>query len=121
MKIGYPSILCALECATKETVLAVLPEYDLTFASNEFDLVELAREGRFDLILTSSLKADHRYPRACSIIRMFDPRTPLLFITDLSGPTEEEVLSFDAHIILYESDIATQEIVRQRVREVLGG
>src|SRR5437899_11672779 len=112
MKLGNPSILCALECTTPETVTSVLPEYAITFAHNEIDFVEFAREARFDLILTSSLKAEFRYPRACTVIRMFDPRTPLLFITDFAGPTKEEILSLDAEIILYQGDVITQDVVR---------
>jgi len=121
MNIGYPSILCALECPRRDGISTVLSEYDLRFAQDEFDFVEIAREGKFDLFLAGGIQAAKRYARACSLIRLFDDRTPLVIISDEFGVTDDQAQSLNARLIVHESDLSTVESLKLNIRELVGG
>src|SRR6476646_9760194 len=104
MKLRFPSILCAVESANRESIRSIPPDYDVTFAQNEFDAVEIAQERRFELILMTCQRADARYAKACSIIRQFDDHTPILFITGSPGLSEDEAFAAGAQGVLCQSD-----------------
>jgi CheY-like chemotaxis protein len=119
MKLGFPSILCAVERTTRESISAVLSEYDLRFAENEFEAIDLARRRESDLILMSCRQVDDGSAKACQIIRVFDDQTPVLFLGDSSRLTEEEALSVGAQGLLHEHAPNFAYELKRRVSELI--
>jgi hypothetical protein len=127
MFLHFPRVLCAAghhhemgPRGSRESISAMLPEFDIKFTQNEFDLIELAREGGYDLILMNCTRLDGRYVRACNIIRMFDSKTPVLFITNSPGITEEEAESVGAQAVFSTGSERFLDDVRQRASELVG-
>jgi CheY-like chemotaxis protein len=123
----HPRILCVAghryemrERGSREFISAMLPEYEIRFAQNEFDITELAREGRYDLILMNCIRLDGRYAKACVLIRMFDPETPVIFITDSHQMTEEDTATVGAQGVFSTADPNFVEDLRDRVNELVG-
>ena len=121
MLVGYPSILCALESAHRGTISAIPPEYDLTFAHDEFDAVETAQQRRFKLILLTCQGPDERYAKACIFIRTFDDETPILFITGRHGLTEEQAQTAGAQGVVCESDQDFAGDLKRRIEGLIDG
>ena len=106
---------------SRESISAILLGYDINFAQNEFDLIELAREGGYDLILMNCLRLDGRYIRACTLLRMFDPVTPLLLITNSPGMTEDEAASAGAQGLCSTGAANFEHDISQRASDLING
>ena len=122
----YPRILCAAghheeigEHGSREFISASLPEYNITFANNEFDIAERARSGPFDLILMNCVRPDGRYAKACELIRMFDTKTPVVFITNSHRVTEEAASRLGAQGVVSTDSPHFAEDLRHRLSELV--
>ena len=127
MQEHSPRVLCAAghhyemgERGSREFIKAMLPEYEIRFAQNEFDITELAREGGYDLILMNCIRLDGRYAKACVLIRMFDPDTPVIFITDSHQMSEEDTAKVEAQGVFSTDDEHFVEDLRSRIGELVG-
>ena len=119
MNIQFPSILCAVESANRESIRSIPSEYELTFAQNEFDAVEMAREHKFKLILMTCQSGEQRYARACRVIRLFDETTPILFITGPNGLTEGEAIKAGGQGVICEGDQDFAADLEQRIARLV--
>ena len=126
MEDQHPRILCAAghhyemgPRGSRESISAMLPEFDIKFTQNEFDLIERAREGGYDLILMNCTRLDGRYVRACNIIRMFDSKTPVLFMTNSPGMSLQDAEAAGAQVVCSTSCPYFVDDVRLCARELV--
>jgi CheY-like chemotaxis protein len=97
MGTQLPRVLCAAghlaekgQQGSRESISAILSDYDVTFARDTYQLIDLAHEDVYDLIVMNCLHVGERYAIACKIIRLWNTTTPVLFITNSSEPTAEQ-------------------------------
>src|SRR5438309_11094978 len=94
---GREKILCIEdEPDTCRMLQVLLPDFELISASTKAEAVEKAREGNFALIFMDYLLPDGTGEEACRIIRYFDQKTPILFITGSATFTETKARSIGA-------------------------
>jgi hypothetical protein len=68
-----------------------------------------------------SVGPDGRYAKVCNIMRMFDPRTPVLFITNSPGMTEDEAASTGAQGVFSTGGAHFGEDIRHRANDLIDG
>lgn len=62
-------------------ISVILQDNEIESASTKAEAIEMARTGRFALILLDYWLPDGTGEEACKHIRSFDKRTPILFVT----------------------------------------
>jgi len=66
---------------TCELITSVLRDFDVISVATKADAVESCKKGSFDLIILDYYLPDGTGEELCKYIRIFDKRTPILFIT----------------------------------------
>ena len=90
-------ILCIEdEPDTCEMFQVVLPEFEMVSATSRAEGVRLAREHKFSLIFLDYYLPDGTGDEVCGMIRTFDQRTPILFVTGSRSLTEQMARSIGA-------------------------
>ena len=97
MGSGGRKILCIEdEPDTCEMFQVVLPEFEMVSATSRAEGVKLAREHKFSLIFLDYYLPDGTGDEVCGMIRTFDQRTPILFVTGSRSLTEQMARSIGA-------------------------
>jgi CheY-like chemotaxis protein len=113
-----PRVLCVEDdFETREFMSLLLTNYDVTFVISRAEAVQKAREDGFALILMDIYLIDGSGVDACTEIRTFDKKTPILFFTGDSNFTETSALEIGAQGAVHK---ATKDFVPEldrRVRE----
>lgn len=90
-------ILCVEDEPDVCSMLQVLlPDFELISASTKAEAIEKAREGHYALIFMDYRLPDGTGEEACRLIRNFDEKTPILFITGVNSFTETRARSIGA-------------------------
>ena len=84
------------------------------------DLIYQLGDCSYDLILMNCIRLDGRYAKACVLIRMFNPETPVIFITDSHQMSDEDTAKVEAQGVFSTADPNFVEDLRDRVRELVG-
>ena len=74
----------------------VLPDYKIVSAASSAEGILLAREHHFSLILLDYYLPDGTGDEVCGMIRGFDQRTPILFVTGSRSFTERRARAIGA-------------------------
>src|SRR6476620_7504863 len=64
-----------------ELLTIALPEFEVVNAPTKADAIEKAKQGGFGLIFRETWLPDGTGEETCQRIRIFDTKTPILFIT----------------------------------------
>lgn len=75
---------------------ALLPDFELISATTKAEALEKARGQRYALILMDYRLPDGTGEETCRLIRVFDQKTPILFITAVTAFTETRARSIGA-------------------------
>jgi CheY-like chemotaxis protein len=115
-------ILCVEdEPDTCRMLQVLLPEFELISASTKAEAVQMAREEQFALIFMDYRLPDGTGEEACRLIRYFDHKTPILFITGVSTFTETKARSIGAQGTLKKASATFIEELRHRTSELALG
>lgn len=66
---------------TCELITRVLHDFEVISVTTKADAIERAKTGRFDLMVVDYYLPDGTGEELCKHVRVFDTRTPILFIT----------------------------------------
>jgi CheY-like chemotaxis protein len=112
-------ILCIEdEPDTCRMLQVLLPDFELISASTKAEAVERAREGNFALIFMDYLLPDGTGEEACRMIRYFDQKTPILFITGYATFTETKARSIGAQGTLKKASPTFVDELKHRTSEL---
>src|SRR5947209_20549219 len=96
-----PKILCVEDHAdTCEMITHILPEFEIISAKTKNEALQMVGEGGFSLILMDYHLPDGTGEEACRIIRVFDQKTPILFVTGSITLTNTKAVSLGAQGVL---------------------
>jgi CheY-like chemotaxis protein len=116
---GREKILCVEdEPDTCDMLQVLLPDFELISASTKAEAVEKAREGNFALIFMDYLLPDGTGEEACRVIRYFDQKTPILFITGSTTFTETKARSIGAQGTLKKASATFIDELKHRTSEL---
>jgi DNA-binding response OmpR family regulator len=96
----------------------VLTDYDLTTVETFERGLEAARTGGFDLIILDHYLPDGNGIKLCSLIRTFDERTPILFVTNAHEIGLEEIRAVGASAIVRKMGSGFIDKLLRSVREL---
>ena len=99
----------------------LLPEFELTSVATKAEAVQKAREEKFALIFMDYRLPDGTGEEACRLIRYFDHKTPILFITGISSFTETKARSIGAQGTLKKASPTFIDELRHRTSELALG
>jgi CheY-like chemotaxis protein len=99
----------------------LLPEFELTSVATKAEAVQKAREEKFSLIFMDYRLPDGTGEEACRLIRYFDHKTPILFITGISSFTETKARSIGAQGTLKKASPTFIDELRHRTSELALG
>ena len=105
---------------TYEMAEILLSDFELIHVKTKAAAVKLVREGGFAVILMDYWLSDGNGDEACSEIRKFDRKTPILFITGSRGFTEAHAHSIGAQGILKKVSPTFTEDLKSNVTELAG-
>ena len=112
-------ILCVEdEPDTCRMLQVLLPDFELISAATKAEAVELARQGQFKLIFMDYWLADGTGEEACRLIRYFDQKTPILFVTGSSTFTETKARSIGAQGTLRKASATFIQELQTRTSEL---
>ncbi|MGI8812080.1 MAG: response regulator [Pyrinomonadaceae bacterium] len=103
---------------TCELISHVLKEFEVISAGTKSEALDVARSEKFALILLDYHLPDGTGEEICHLIRSFDQRTPILFVTGSSQFTESRARSIGAQGRLQKHHPEFTEELRQRSREL---
>jgi CheY-like chemotaxis protein len=99
----------------------LLPEFELTSVATKAEAVQKAREEKFSLIFMDYRLPDGTGEEACRLIRYFDNKTPILFITGVSSFTETKARSIGAQGTLKKASPTFIDELKHRTSELALG
>ena len=112
-------ILCVEdEPDTLRMLQVLLPGYTLIPAQTKAEAVELARNNSYAVIFMDYWLPDGTGEEACRLIRYFDHRTPILFITGSSAFTSTKAVSIGAQGSLRKASPNFIDELRARTAEL---
>jgi len=79
-----------------ELISTILKDYKVTSATSMAEALRLASEDKFSLYLLDYHLPDGTGIEVCLMIRNFDKKTPILFVTGTSSMTEKQALTIGA-------------------------
>lgn len=119
MGIERVKILCVEdEPETCQMLQVLLTDFELINASTKGEAVEKIMEGGFSLILMDYFLPDGTGEEACRLIRHFDQRTPILFITGSFHFTNTKAVSIGAQGVLRKGSPTFISELHERTREL---
>jgi CheY-like chemotaxis protein len=114
-----PKILCVEDHAdTCEMISHLLPEFEIITAATKNEAVQMVRDGGFSLILMDYHLPDGTGEEACHIIRHFDQKTPILFVTGSITLTNTKAVSLGAQGVLKKGSLTFVEELQARAAEL---
>ena len=114
-------VLCVEDHPDTVRMLEILlPDFSFTAARTKAEAVELIRRDGFDLILMDYWLADGTGEEACHLIRNFDQRTPILFVTGSQAFTESKARAIGAQGTLKKASPTFIQELRARTAELAG-
>jgi CheY-like chemotaxis protein len=117
-----PRILCVEdEPETCGMLQVLLPEFEIISAATKGEAVEKVMEDEFSLILMDYYLPDGTGEEACQLIRRFDQRTPILFVTGSSTFTSTDAVSIGAQGVLKKASPTFTEELEARSAELARG
>jgi hypothetical protein len=119
MKLGYPSILCAVERTLHDQVSEILSEYNLNFIDNEFDVIDQAHDPRFEVILISCDSVEGKAALTCRIIRLNNEVTPVLLISGSSELSDTQASVIGAQAVIHSISPTFADDLKRAVKEAL--
>ena len=96
----------------------LLPDFELISASSKAEAIEKARGGNFALIFMDFRLPDGTGEDACHVIRHFDQKTPILFITGVATFTETKARSIGAQGTLKKASPTFIDELKHRTLEL---
>jgi CheY-like chemotaxis protein len=112
-------ILCVEDEPDVCSMLQVLlPDFELISASTKAEAIQKAREQKFALIFMDYRLPDGTGEDACRMIRHFDQKTPILFITGVSTFTETKARSIGAQGTLKKASPTFIDELKNRTAEL---
>ncbi len=103
---------------TCELVSFILRDYDVTTVQTKAEAVKTAGSGGFDLFLLDYYLPDGTGEELCKEIRIFDSRTPILFVTGSASFTERRSRSIGAQGTLKKANPMFLSELRNRALEL---
>jgi CheY-like chemotaxis protein len=120
MGSGGKRILCIDdEPNTCEMFQVVLPEYEIVSAICMAVGVKLARDDHFSLIFLDYYLPDGTGAEVCGMIRTFDRRTPILFVTGSRSFTERHARAIGAQGTVKKASPTFIEQIQTRTNELV--
>lgn len=104
---------------TCELISVFLVQYQVVSAYNIYDAISLAKHKNFDLYLIDYHLADGTGIELCSIIKNFDTKTPILFITGSSSITESQILKIGAQGLVKKGKFSFLEDLESIVKKLI--
>jgi CheY-like chemotaxis protein len=112
-------ILCIEdEPNTWEMFQVILPAYEIVSAMCKAEGVRLARERGFSLIFLDYYLPDGTGDEVCGMIRGFDQRTPILFVTGSRSFTERKARAIGAQGAVKKSSPTFIEQIQARTDDL---
>ena len=96
----------------------VLTEYEMTTVETFERGLQAARKGGFDLIILDHYLPDGNGIKLCSLIRTFDEKTPILFVTNAHEIGLEEIRAVGASAIVRKMGTGFIDKLLRSVREL---
>lgn len=122
MGVPREKILCVEDEPDVCSMLQVLlPDFELISATTKAEAVKKARDEQFALIFMDYRLPDGTGEEACRLIRYFDQKTPILFITGVSTFTETRARSIGAQGTLKKASPTFIDELRHRTLELALG
>lgn len=114
-----PQILCVEdEPDTCRMLQVLLPDFEIITATTKGEAIEKILDGGYALIFMDYFLPDGTGEEACRLIRHFDQRTPILFITGSSILTATKAVSIGAQGVLRKASPNFIEELRERSAEL---
>ena len=114
-----PKILCVDdETDTFRMLEVLLPAFEIIPATTKGEAIERIMEGGISLIFMDYFLPDGTGEEACRLIRHFDQRTPILFITGSSAFTSTKAVSIGAQGVLKKASPTFIEELQARSHEL---
>ena len=115
-----PKILCVEDHAdTCEMITHLLPEFEIISAATKSEALQMVREGGFALILMDYHLPDGTGEEACRIVRLFDQKTPILFVTGSITLNKTKAVSLGGQGVLRKGSPTFVEELQARVAELV--
>lgn len=96
----------------------LLPDFEIISAASKGEAIEKIMDGGFSLIFMDYWLPDGTGEEACRLIRHFDNKTPILFITGSSSFTATKAVSIGAQGVLKKASPTFVDELRERASEL---
>ena len=114
-----PKILCVEDEPDACRLLSVLlPDFEIIGAATKGEALEKIIEDKYSLIFMDYYLPDGTGEEACRLIRHFDRRTPILFITSSTTFSVTKAVSIGAQGVLRKASPNFIEELRERSSEL---
>jgi CheY-like chemotaxis protein len=104
---------------TCELISTILKDYDSTSAYSKADALMLATKEKFDIYLLDYHLPDGNGIELCLLIKNFDTKTPMLFVTGTSSMNEKQALTIGAQGLIKNTDDNFVDKLQKKVSELL--
>lgn len=104
---------------TRELIETILKEYECTSAYSKADALSLATKEKFDLYLLDYHLPGGNGIELCLLIKNFDTKTPILFLTGTSSMTERQALKIGSQGLIKNTGDNFVEKLEKKVSELL--
>jgi DNA-binding response OmpR family regulator len=119
METNKARILCVEDESDTHHMLRVfLSDFEIISALTKTEAIELARNNTFSLILMDYWLPDGTGEDACRVIRSFDSRTPILFITGSHTFSETKARAIGAQGTLKKASPTFMQELKTRAGEL---
>jgi CheY-like chemotaxis protein len=115
-----PKILCVEDHSDAcELIHIVLPGFEIISITTKHEAIDKALDGGFSLIIMDYYLPDGTGEEACRVIRQFDRKTPILFITSSVTFNRAKALSAGAQDLLQKASPRFLEDLQARSMELV--
>jgi CheY-like chemotaxis protein len=104
---------------TCELISTILKKYECTSAYSKADALMLATKEKFDIYLLDYHLPDGNGIELCLLIKNFDTKTPILFVTGTSSMNEKQALNIGAQGLIKNTSDNFVDKLQKRVSELL--
>jgi two-component system, sporulation sensor kinase E len=104
---------------TCELITTILKKYDCTSAYSKADALALATKEKFDLYLLDYHLPDGTGIELCLLIKNFDTKTPMLFVTGTSSMTQNQAIKVGAQGLVKKAADNFIKDLEEKVSELL--
>jgi len=86
-------------------IATILSDHEVVSATSKAEALRKATNGQFDLYLLDYYLPDGTGLEVCLLIRDFDDSTPILFVTDFTELTRQQIENVNAQGIVWKQDL----------------